>query len=173
MIIGQPASGKSRLARRLGERTGLPVIHIDRIHFQPGWVERSPAEKSRLAREAEAGERWIFEGGHSATWPSRLARADLLVILDRPLGVRLWRATRRAVAGRGRTRPDMADGCPERLRLLPSFLGFMWATRHSARRKQFALAARARPDQPVVRLRSDADVARFLENFASERSGRR
>ena len=32
MIVGQPGSGKSTLARRLGERTGLPVVHIDTIH---------------------------------------------------------------------------------------------------------------------------------------------
>lgn len=84
MIVGQPGSGKSSLARALGERTGLPVVHIDKIHWQPGWIERSREEKTRLCREAEAGKRWIFEGGHSLTWPSRLARAEMLVWLDRP-----------------------------------------------------------------------------------------
>ncbi|MEL6615862.1 MAG: AAA family ATPase, partial [Bacteroidota bacterium] len=29
MIVGGPGAGKSTLARRLGEATGLPVIHID------------------------------------------------------------------------------------------------------------------------------------------------
>lgn len=32
MIVGQPGAGKSTLARQLGERTGLPVVHIDTIH---------------------------------------------------------------------------------------------------------------------------------------------
>lgn len=41
MIIGQPGSGKSTLAKLLGEITGLPVVHIDTIHWQTGWVERS------------------------------------------------------------------------------------------------------------------------------------
>ena len=36
MIIGQPGSGKSTLAREMGKHTGLPVIHIDTIHWQPG-----------------------------------------------------------------------------------------------------------------------------------------
>jgi adenylate kinase family enzyme len=51
MIVGQPGSGKSTLARKLGQRTGLPVIHIDTIHWQPGWVERSWDEKTRLCHE--------------------------------------------------------------------------------------------------------------------------
>lgn len=53
MIVGQPGSGKSRLAQALGARTGLPVVHIDTIHWQPGWVERSFNEKTRLCHEVE------------------------------------------------------------------------------------------------------------------------
>ena len=163
MIVGQPGSGKSSLAAALGRATGLPVIHIDRIHWQPGWVERSKAEKTRLCREAEAGERWIFEGGHSVTWPSRLARADLLVWLDRPLGLRLWRVVKRAVTQLGRTRPDMADGCPERLRSLPEFAQYIVTTARSQRAKIERLAKGA--TCPVRRITSDAEVAALVEEL--------
>lgn len=162
MIVGQPGSGKSTLAQALGRRTGLPVIHIDKIHWQPGWVERSKAEKTRLCREAEAGLRWIFEGGHSVTWPSRLARADTLIWLDRPVGLRLWRVVRRALTGLGRTRPDMAEGCPERLRSLPEFIHYIWTTRNSSRAKIAQLAACAPSACQVVQLRSDRDVSAYL-----------
>ena len=151
MIIGQPGSGKSSLARRLGERTGLPVVHVDRLQWQAGWVERSKSEPTRLCLEAEQRERWIFEGGHSQTWPSRLERAELLVWLNRPVSLRMWRVVRRVMVGRGETRPDMAEDCPERLRSLPEFLHYIWVTRQSAVRKMEALAATARG--PVVSLR--------------------
>jgi adenylate kinase family enzyme len=169
MIVGQPGSGKSTLARALGARTGLPVIHIDRIHWQAGWVERSKEEKTRLSREAERGSRWIFEGGHSATWASRVARADMLVVLHRPVGLRLWRVVRRAVTGLGRTRPDMAEGCPERLRSLPEFIRYIWTTRHSARDKMERLAATAPAGCRVVQLHSDAEVEAFLAGVPQAR----
>lgn len=171
MIVGQPGSGKSRLARELGRATGLPVIHIDRIHWQAGWVERSKAEKTRLCLEAEAGERWVFEGGHSATWPNRLSRADLLVWLDRSWDLRAWRVVKRAITGLGRTRPDMADDCPERLRSLPAFVHYIWATRRSQREKIARLASLAPPGCTVVRLGSDAEVAAFLRTLAGTARG--
>ena len=162
MIVGQPGSGRSTLAQALGERTGLPVIHIDQIHWQPGWVERSKAEKTRLCQEAEKQSCWIFEGGHSVTWPSRLDRADMLIWLDRPVGLRLWRVVRRAVIGLGRTRSDMAEGCPEQLRTLPEFIRYIWTTRNSAREKIAELASAAPPHCVVVCVRSDPEAARLL-----------
>jgi adenylate kinase family enzyme len=163
MVVGQPGSGKSTFARALGARTGLPVIHIDRIHWKAGWVERSREEKTRLCREVEAGEAWIFEGGHSATWDSRVARADLLVWLDRPLPLRLWRVLRRAWRHYGSTRPDLPEGCPELLRTLPPFVAFIWRTRRTSREAMARLAATA--PCPVVRLGSDREVAAFLDGI--------
>jgi adenylate kinase family enzyme len=165
MIVGQPGSGKSSLARGLAARTGLPVIHVDQLHWQSGWVERSRAETSRLCLEAEQRSHWIFEGGHSATWSSRVARADMLVVLYRPVPLRIWRVLRRAVTGLARTRPDMAQGCPERLSALPEFIRYIWSTRNSAREKMERLAASAPPGCRVVLLQSDGEVGAFLAEF--------
>jgi len=168
MIVGQPGSGKSSLAHALGQRSGLPVIHIDKIHWRPGWVERSKAEKTRLCQEAEQGDRWIFEGGHSTTWRSRLARADMLIWIDRPVGLRLWRVLKRAIVGLGRTRPDMADGCPERLRSLPEFVHYIWTTRKSGSAKIAKLTEFAPGHCKVVHLSSDEEVAEFVAHFPRE-----
>ena len=50
-ILGTSGSGKSTLAKRLGERYGLPVLHMDTVHFLPGWVERPFAEEEAIVRQ--------------------------------------------------------------------------------------------------------------------------
>ena len=37
LIIGGVGSGKTALAIRLGEKLSLPVHHLDRLYWQPGW----------------------------------------------------------------------------------------------------------------------------------------
>lgn len=167
MIVGQPGSGKSTLARNLGQRTGLPVVHIDTIHWQPGWVERSRDEKTHLCREVESLDRWIFEGGHSATWNHRMARADLLIWIDRSATLRFWRVLLRTLLHRGQRRPDLPDNCPELLANLPEFFKFMWRTRKSARAKMNQLVATAPPTCRVVCLRSNRDTRIFLASVGN------
>jgi adenylate kinase family enzyme len=166
MIVGQPGSGKSTLAQALGARTGLPVVHIDHIHWLPGWVERSRDEKTRLCREVEARESWIFEGGHSVTWDSRLARADLLIWLDLPVAVRFWRVVRRTVIYHGRTRPDLPENCPEGFhRETMPFWRFIWRTRNSARARLQRLWDSVPVDQAKLHLTSARDVRRYLDGL--------
>ena len=166
MIIGQPGSGKSTLARQVGARLGLPVVHIDHIHWLPGWVERSRDDKTRMCLEAEAGAAWVFEGGHSVTWDNRMARADMVIWLDRPVALRLWRVVKRALVWRGKSRPDMPEGCVERLgpETLP-FWAYIWRTRKTGRQGIARLMARVPGEKRAVHLRSNAEVAAFLNSL--------
>lgn len=160
MIIGAPGSGKSTLAQGLGAHFDLPVYHIDReVHWLPDWQERPRDEKIRIAQDIEARERWVFEGGLSSTYTNRAARADMLVWLDLPIALRLFRVIRRSVRDRGKTRPDMAEHCPERLSLLPEFIGFILRTRKTSRRRQRAVFEAATCSK--YHLQSPRAVARF------------
>jgi adenylate kinase family enzyme len=164
MIVGGPGSGKSTLARLLGERTGLPVVHIDHIHWQAGWIERDKEDKDRLTREVHARDAWIFEGGHSRTYDDRMARADTLIWLDMPVWLRLWRVLRRTVAHLGQSRPDLTDGCPEVLgRQTLEFIAFIWRTRRSSHQRIEAIASNPPTHLTVRHLRSLAEVRAFLD----------
>ncbi|WP_420959576.1 DNA topology modulation protein FlaR [Brucella sp. IR073] len=161
MIIGGAGSGKSTLAREIGERLGLPVIHIDPMYWKPGWVQRTPEETTALALEAARGEAWVFEGNHTATIPARLERADALVFLDIGTIRRLWRVIRRVMKHYGRTRPDMAEGCPERFDW--AFLKWVTGYRKNGRIRALKLLKTVPPHVRVFHLRSPAEVRAFLE----------
>ncbi len=161
MILGCSGTGKSTLARRMGERTGLPVVHLDALFWEPGWKEAEPAVFRARVAQALAGGRWITDGIYnSKTFDLRLPQADLIVWIDQPVWLRLWRVTSRALSNRGRTRPDMGPDCPEKIDV--DFLKYIWTFDREKRPRIEAAVARLAPDTPVVRLNGDRAVARFL-----------
>ncbi|MEM8537323.1 MAG: DNA topology modulation protein FlaR [Pseudomonadota bacterium] len=162
MITGGPGSGKSTLARLMGDATGLPVYHMDHIHWLPGWVARPADEKIQMVHAIIARDGWIFEGGHSVTFAARLARADTFIWLDLPVHLRFARVVWRTIRDHGKTRPDMAPDCAEGFhRETWPFWRYIWRTRHSARAKLDTLAATA-THQQVVHLKSPSQVRAFL-----------
>jgi adenylate kinase family enzyme len=169
MIVGGPGSGKSTLARALGARTGLPVYHMDHIHWQSGWVERALPDKVPLALAVQARDQWIFEGGLSRTYADRIARADTFIWLDLPVGLRFWRVLRRSVIYWGRARPDLLEGCVERFgpETLP-FWRFIWRTRQSSRVPLLAVVADPPAHLHVVHLCKVREVRAFLASVSSQ-----
>jgi adenylate kinase family enzyme len=113
-IVGTPGAGKSTLAREIGERLGVPVIHLDQHRFLPGWKRKPEDEWHRLADELLAGDRWVMDGAFEME--TAVARADTIVFLDFPR----WRGyvgsfKRLALAYLGRVAPDFASGCEDKL----------------------------------------------------------
>jgi adenylate kinase family enzyme len=161
VILGCSGSGKSTLARRLGEMTGLPVVHLDALFWEPGWKESEPAIFRQRVAEALGGGRWITDGIYSSkTFDLRLPPADLILWIDQPRALRLWRVTCRALRQRGKTRPDLAPGCPERVDL--ELLKYIWNFDRKNRPRLEAAIAKLAPTTPMVRLRGDREIAQFL-----------
>ena len=50
-IIGYSGSGKSTLAQYIGKRSGAKVLHLDCVHWLPGWKERRPEEEVPIVRD--------------------------------------------------------------------------------------------------------------------------
>lgn len=115
MILGCPGAGKSTLAKRLSEILHIPAIHLDAHFWLPGWVEM-PREKWQAKHEdLIAGDSWIIDGHYSRTMDNRFANADTVIYLEFPTAICLYRIIKRRFQYHGKTRPDMAYGCPEKL----------------------------------------------------------
>lgn len=143
VILGRGGAGKSTLARRLGEVTGLPVIELD-ARFWTSGLEPTPNQEWVEAQTALSRQpRWIMDGdlGPYDVPGPRLKAADTIVVLDLGLLRCAWRALRRS-----RERRDF----------------WLWMV-HWRRRSRPALlaAARAAPGRLVV-LRSPRAVDRWL-----------
>lgn len=161
LIIGSGGSGKSTLAARLGARTGLPVVHLDALYWKAGWVATPHDEWDRTIAELVARDAWIMDGNYSRTLDRRLAASDTAVFLDLPRTRCVWRIVKRRLRFHGRTRPDMAGGCEERLTW--EFVRWVWDyPRRTRGRVLERLRAAQAAGTRVVVLRSDREVERFV-----------
>ncbi|MBX3490482.1 topology modulation protein [Parvibaculum sp.] len=160
LVIGCSGGGKSTLARKLGEKLGLPVVHLDVLFWKPGWVESSYDEFRPKVAAAVAEDRWIVDGNFSRTFDLRLPRADTVVWVDQPRRVCLWRAFRRTLTLFGETRADLAPGCPEKFD--PAFYLFIWNFKRTHDAMIEEALARDASHAKQFRLRSDTEIAAFL-----------
>lgn len=163
LIVGNGGAGKSTLARAMGARTGLPVIHLDVLFWKPGWVESEDDEFRLAVINALAAPRWICDGNFGSTWDVRMPRADTIIWIDRSPWHSLWRAIRRMIQYRKGGRPDIAEGCDESVDL--NFYRFILTYDAKVKpRLEAALAAHG-AQAHQVRLRSDREIAAFLESL--------
>ena len=162
LIIGCGGAGKSTLARRLGERLALPVVHLDKLFWKPGWVEESREEFDRkLAKELEK-DRWIMDGNFNRTMPQRLAKCDTIIYLDFSRCACLLGVIKRILTTYGTVRPDMGEGCPERFDL--EFLRWVWNYNKNNRKRNYRLLEDADQPEKIV-LKNRRMVKQFLKNL--------
>ena len=163
MVIGSGGSGKSVFSRRLAARTGLPVIHLDREYWGPGWQPMPEEQWEARVRELVGGDRWILDGNFGGTMQLRLAAADAVVFLDLPRIVCVLNVIRRWATYRGAARPDMTPGNPEKIDR--KFLAWIWGYPRT-RRPGIVAQLRALPATTrVVRLTSHGAADAFLASI--------
>ena len=87
IVIGSPGAGKSTFARKLRDRTGLPLYYLDRIWHLPDRTTISREEFDRRLAEILETECWIIDGNYGRTIETRLKYCDTVFLLDYPLEV--------------------------------------------------------------------------------------
>jgi adenylate kinase family enzyme len=154
VILGCAGSGKTALARRLGERTGLPVICLDAI-WKAHWTKENLPAFRALVMAAHDCAGWISDGNFAqATFDIRLPRAELVVWLERSRPACAWRVAKRVFRA----------GESHKMRDLPTVFRYLWyfdrVNRPLIEAQRLAYGSHA----PAVHLRSNREIADFVSS---------
>ena len=166
MIIGCSGAGKSTLSRKLGEITGLPVVHLDQIFWSPGnWQHISREEFDAVLETETAKDRWIIDGNYDRTIPQRLMRCDTVIYLDfsRLRCMLGWMG--RVIRNWGTARPDMAPGCAEWFD--PEMAAFIWNF-NKKNRKRYHQMLKEADGVAVHILKNRREVHAFLDKIGKQ-----
>lgn len=169
LVIGPGGAGKSTFARQLGEALDIEVSHLDSAYWRSGWSKPSEDEWLRTVTQLVSGDAWILDGNFGGTLELRLRHCDTIVFLDMSRLLCLWRVLKRRLLYRNRSRPDMAEGCNEKLDL--DFILWVWNYSHRSRPKVIKLLSEQAEGKQVVWLRSPREVRKFLRLLATDKRG--
>ena len=163
IVIGCGGAGKSTLARQMGEKLGLPVVHLDQIWWSPGnWNHISEEDFDRRILEEMEKPQWILDGNFNRTLQLRLEKCDAVVYLDLPRLVCLFRWIGRVIKNWGHHRADMAEGCKEWFDL--EFAVWIWRFNRKNRKRYYQLLGELE-GKAVYILRSPRAVKKFLHSL--------
>ena len=165
IIIGCGGAGKSTLARQLGEKLDIPVVHLDKLFWKPGWVQVSQEEFDALHTRELAKAKWIMDGNFDRTMAERIQYCDTAIYLDFSRFACLMGVTKRIMTTYGTVRPDMGEGCPERIDW--EFLQWVWNFNKNKREKNYRLLNETEGIEKIV-LKNRRAVKKFLKSLEEE-----
>ncbi|KFN04000.1 DNA topology modulation protein [Bacillus clarus] len=161
MIIGSGGSGKSTFSRGLGKRLQIPVYHLDALNWKENWVLASREEQIALQKKLVKRDSWIIDGNYGGTMDVRLENADTIMFIDLPRIQCLYRVIKRRVQYHNKTRPDMGEGCEERLDF--SFLKWVWMYPKKQRPAIFKKMQDISSEKEVIIFKSSSQIGKFLK----------
>ena len=164
LIIGSGGAGKSTFAKRLSEKTGLEVIHLDQLYWQPNWVETPKDEWQETVKKIIKSDKWILDGNFGGTMEMRVEACDTVIFLEMPRTVCVYRILKRVAKYRNKTRPDMAKGCNEKFDF--KFFGWIWNFKQITKPRIEKLLKKFQHEKTIVRLKSKREIEKFFAHYS-------
>lgn len=164
-ILGYSGAGKSTLAKRLGRLFDIPVLHLDTVQFMEDWKEREKEEKLKIVEYfLNENSSWVIDGTYSGLhFKRRLEESDIIVMLLFNRFVCFKRVIMRYRKFKGHSRPDMADGCCEKLD--GEFARWVLFDGRTAKRREKFERVKAEYPQKTVIIKNQRGLKAFLEKL--------
>ncbi|EEL22595.1 topology modulation protein [Bacillus toyonensis] len=163
ILIGSGGSGKSTLAKQLGNKLNIKVHHLDALFWKANWEGVPREEQRKVQKNLIKEEEWIIDGNYGGTMDLRLNAADTIIFLDIHRTICVYRAFKRIVQYRNKTRPDMGAGCEERLDL--QFFKWIWEYPNKKKPAILKKLDQLSKGKEVIILKSPNEVKRFLKKY--------
>ncbi|MCU5089401.1 DNA topology modulation protein [Bacillus toyonensis] len=163
ILIGSGGSGKSTLAKQLGNKLNIKVHHLDALFWKANWEGVPREEQRKVQKNLIKEEEWIIDGNYGGTMDLRLNAADTIIFLDIHRTICVYRAFKRIVQYRNKTRPDMGAGCEGRLDL--QFFKWIWEYPNKKKPAILKKLDQLSKGKEVIILKSPNEVKRFLKKY--------
>jgi len=169
LLIGCSGSGKSTFAQELAEKLELPVLHLDRVWHATDYSETATELLKQTQIEfANKNDRFIIDGNYSGTMDVRIPHANLIVWLQVPRRVSMYRVIMRSIKRNFRLeqRIDMADEFKEKLnREYWEFLKFVWNFEKNSKPRITTALEHKAEDCRVVVIKNKKDKEALLKQL--------
>lgn len=170
MLIGSGGSGKSTLARQLGNILNIQVYHLDAIFWKANWEGVSKEEQISIQTDLVKKDEWLIDGNYGGTLDIRMDAADTIIFLDINRTICTYRALKRMLKYRNKTRPDMGEGCEEKFDF--DFLRWIWNYPKMKRPDILRKLHDLPENKQIIILKSKKDVQTFLEYLKTKSAER-
>lgn len=166
LVYGVCGSGKTTLAEKIGQRTGLPWHSVDDLAWEANWTPSTDEKQIAVITGIVEQPEWVLDTAYGKWIDLPLSRAELIVCLDYPRWFSLWRLVRRTLA-RVIDKKPICNGNVETWRQMFSRDSIiLWHFKSFARKRRRMRAWAASGDGPrVILLKSAREADRWLASI--------
>ena len=168
-IIGTSGSGKSILAKTIGQQLNIPHIELDFYRFKKDWKKRPDQELYDIIVQHIQQKNWVVCGNESGKLKEHLLeQATHIVWLDYPFWFVFYRVFIRTMR-RILFKEKSCGGNQETffMQFFTKYSIFLWVVQtYSKRKRQYTpLLTDPTFKKRMIHLKSQKDTDKFLETF--------